>query len=53
MTRVLVIAFHYTLLEEPIKSEDMSVEVNPIRLIELRGVFIGVFGVEVIMGGRD
>lgn len=34
------------------KSKNMSVKMDPIGLIQLRGISVGIFGVEVFMSGR-
>ena len=34
------------------KSQNMSVKMNPIRLIQLRSVSVGIFGIEMFMSGR-
>ena len=34
------------------KSQNMSVKMNPIRLIQLRCVSVGIFGIEMFMSGR-
>jgi hypothetical protein len=49
---VFMIAFDDWLLEVPMKSQNMSVKMNPIRLIQLRSVSVGIFGIEMFMSGR-
>ena len=46
---IFSVAFYNRLLEEAVKSEDMPIKTNPVRLVELARIS-GVFGVEVVMG---
>jgi hypothetical protein len=48
---VLEIAFHDTFLKVAVESQDMSIQMYPIRLIQLRSVSGGVFRIEVFMSG--
>ena len=48
---VFKVAFNYRFLKISVKPEDMSVQMYPIWLVELGGVSVGIFGVEMFMGG--
>ena len=50
---ILTFGFNHTLLKIPIETQHVSVEMYPIRLVQLRGIFIYIFGVKVIMGCGD
>ena len=50
---VLAVALHHALLEISEEAQHVAVEVDPVRLVKLRGVAGGVLGVEVIVGGGE
>ncbi len=44
-----MVALHNTFFEISIESQDMSVKVNPVGLVELRCILTHVFGVVMVM----
>jgi len=51
ISRILGFALNYTLLEISVKSKDMTIKINPIRLVEFGRILFDIFRVEVIMSG--
>lgn len=49
ISAILVVALHDALLEVSIEAQDMSVEIDPVWLVQLGGVLGDVLGIEVIV----
>jgi len=48
-----MIAFDNAFFEVSIESKDMPIEMNPVRLIELRAISTDILRVEMIVSCRD